>query len=54
MVGVLLRLINHGVVALPVHDAVLVAKRHLSVTVDTMMEVFKEHLGVDPVLKVGG
>jgi len=54
MVGVLLRLIDGGVVALPIHDAVIVAKRHLEVTTQVMMEVYKEHLGVAPVLNVGG
>jgi hypothetical protein len=53
MVAVLLRLMKHDVVALPIHDAVLVPKRHLDITTHVMMEVFKQHLGVEPLLTVG-
>jgi hypothetical protein len=48
LVDVLLRLIDHEITALPIHDAVMVPKRQLKTTVDTMKEAFKDRFGFHP------
>lgn len=49
LVDVLLRLMDRGIVALPVHDAVLVAQQNQDITKETMLEVFLSHTSI-PVL----
>jgi hypothetical protein len=48
LVKVLLTLQKHDVVALPIHDAVLVADEDKETAVRVMKEVFQEHAGVTP------
>ena len=48
LVDVLLTLQKHDVVALPIHDAVLVADEGKETTVRVMKEVFREHTGIIP------
>jgi hypothetical protein len=52
IVKVLLRLKAHGVVALPVHDGILVSQEHRVIAENTLMEQFKEHFGVEGVVGV--
>lgn len=47
---VLTKLMEHGVTALPIHDAVIVAYEHQSLATRTMLEVFKEVTGIDGVV----
>jgi len=51
LVEVLLTLIDHGVVALPVHDAVVVREADEAITRRVMEEVFKKHTGLDITVK---
>jgi hypothetical protein len=46
MVATLLRLIDRQVVALPIHDAVMVPRSAAHVTAEIMLEVFREKAGV--------
>ena len=48
LVGVLLELQEQGVVALPIHDAVLVADEHKEVAREIMIAVFRRHTGLTP------
>ena len=48
LVKVLLTLQEHDVVALPIHDAVLVADEDKETVVRVMKEVFREHTGITP------
>ena len=48
LVDVLLTLQKHDVVALPIHDAVLVADEDKETAVRVMKDVFKEHTGITP------
>ena len=48
LVDVLLTLQVHDVVALPIHDAVLVADEDTETAVRVMKEVFREHTGITP------
>lgn len=48
LVAVLMKLKEQGIVALPVHDAVIVADEDKEQTQTTMKEVFKEHTGITP------
>ena len=48
LVKVLLTLQKHDVVALPIHDAVLVADEDKETAVRVMKEVFQEHTGITP------
>jgi len=52
MVDLLLRLQRLGVVALPIHDAVVVAKADEQVTRTTMLQVFHDHMGLEGVVEV--
>src|SRR5262249_12525075 len=45
LVEVLLRLIDTGITALPIHDAVIVAKASAGTARDIMRDVFREHIG---------
>jgi len=47
-VDVLLTLREHDVVALPIHDAVLVADEDKETAVRVMKEVFRDHTGITP------
>ena len=48
LVDILLTLQKHDVVALPIHDAVLVADEDKETAVRVMKEVFREHTGITP------
>ena len=48
LVDVLLTLQKHDVVALPIHDAVLVADEDKETAVTVMKDVFKEYTGITP------
>ena len=48
LMDVLLDLQKHDVVALPIHDAVLVADEDKEIAVRVMKEVFREHTGITP------
>lgn len=50
MVGVLINLIEAGVTALPIHDAMLVQERHSALAKDAMLSAFRETLGYDGVV----
>jgi hypothetical protein len=47
LVGVLLELIGLGIVALPVHDAVVVAEKDQEEVRDVMLQTFRHHTGID-------
>lgn len=47
LVDVLLELKRQGVVGLPVHDAVIVARSVVPLVTEIMLEVFKDHTGMD-------
>jgi hypothetical protein len=53
LVGVLEALRCQGVVALPIHDAVLVADADKGTTMRIMKEVFKDHTGITPQVSLG-
>ena len=48
LVNVLEALRSEGIVALPVHDAVLVMEEHKQTTITIMKKVFKDHTGITP------
>ena len=52
LVEVLTRLIKQGIIALPVHDAVIVARHHQEQATEVMLEVFKDSTGIDGVVKL--
>lgn len=52
LVDVLLALIDRGIVALPIHDAVVVREDAKELAKDIMQTVFKRHTGVDGMVKV--
>lgn len=54
LVGVLLRLIDAGVTALPIHDCLLVARSRKGITRKTMLDVFQEHTGIEGVVEEEG
>jgi hypothetical protein len=54
LIDVLLHLVDRGITALPIHDAVIVAKVDLKVTVDTMKEAFKDRFGFHPNVTLDG
>lgn len=51
LVRILLHLKSHGVVALPVHDGILVSQEHRTLAETTMLRLFKEHFGIDGVVE---
>ena len=53
LVDVLIALKAKGVVALPIHDAVLVADADKDTTIRIMKEVFKDHTGITPQVTLG-
>ena len=48
LVDVLEALRSEGIVALPIHDAVLVMEEHKQTTITIMKKVFKDHTGITP------
>jgi hypothetical protein len=52
MVGILLSLKSHGIVALPVHDAILVASSNAMVAKQVMCDVFAHHVGLPGLVDV--
>mgnify|MGYP001032680421 CR=1 FL=1 len=52
LVEVLTRLNSKGIVALPIHDAVLVADMHKDRALEVMLEVYEKALGVRPKIAV--
>ncbi|NKL85068.1 aldehyde dehydrogenase [Rhizobium leguminosarum] len=52
MVDILLSLKSHGIVALPVHDAILVASSNAMVAKQVMGEVFSHHVGLPGLVDV--
>ena len=53
LVDVLTTLKAKGVVALPIHDAVLIMDEHQEVAQKVMIEVFEEHTGLTPQVSLG-
>jgi hypothetical protein len=53
LVDVLTSLKAKGVVALPIHDAVLVMDDHQKIAQKVMIEVFEEHTGLTPQVSLG-
>jgi len=52
LVEVLTRLLKQGIIALPIHDAVIVARHHQEPATAVMLEVFKDRTGIDGVVKL--
>ena len=53
LVDVLITLRSEGIVALPVHDAVIVMEEHKQTTITIMKKVFKDHTGITPQVTLG-
>ena len=53
LVEVLEALRSEGIVALPVHDAVIVMEEHKQTTITIMKKVFKDHTGITPQVTLG-
>ncbi len=53
LVEVLEALRSEGIIALPVHDAVIVMDDHHLLTTEIMKKVFKDHTGITPQVTVG-
>ena len=53
LVDVLITLRSKGIVALPIHDAVLVMEEHKQTTITIMKKVFKDHTGITPQVTLG-
>jgi hypothetical protein len=51
MTSVLLKLMAIGVLALPVHDSVIVPSRHKDLARQVMRDTYREHTGFDVVIK---
>jgi hypothetical protein len=54
LIDALLALIDRGVVALPIHDALAVPASKVPMVKDTMLSVFKDHTGVDGMVTIEG
>lgn len=54
MVAVLLDLKRQGVIALPLHDAVIVPQSAADIAKDTMARTFRGQVGADPVINIKG
>jgi len=52
LLEVLRRLFTQGIVALPIHDAVIVAEHHQKEATTAMLSVFQERTGIEGVVKV--
>ena len=53
LVNVLEALRSEGIVALPIHDAVIVMEEHKQTTITIMKKVFKDHTGITPQVTLG-
>ncbi|MDC0013123.1 hypothetical protein OAE29_07810 [Octadecabacter sp.] len=53
LVEVLEALRSEGIIALPVHDAVIVMEEHKQTTIMIMKKVFKDHTGITPDVTLG-
>jgi hypothetical protein len=53
LVEVLEALRSEGIIALPVHDAVIVMEEHKQTTITIMKKVFKDHTGITPQVTLG-
>ena len=53
LVEILEALRSIGIVALPVHDAVIVMEEHKQTTIMIMKKVFKDHTGITPQVTLG-
>lgn len=53
MEKILMRLHEHGILGLPVHDSVIVEKQHYDFLYQVMMEEYENVIGYTPVLKAG-
>ena len=53
LVEVLEALRSEGIVALPVHDAVIVMEEHKQTTITIMKKIFKDHTGITPQVTLG-
>jgi len=53
LVEVLEALRSQAIVALPVHDAVIVMEEHKQTTITIMKKVFKDHTGITPQVTLG-
>jgi hypothetical protein len=53
LVEVLEALRSEGIIALPVHDAVIVMEEHKQTTITIMKKVFKDHTGITPQVTPG-
>ena len=54
LTSVLLRLRDHGITALPIHDAVVIPASAADITQEVMLKVFRELTGADGVVEVVG
>ena len=48
MVDILTRLMDQDIVALPIHDSVIVARRHLEAAKQVMIQAYSDRLGFEP------
>ena len=53
LVEVLEALRSEGIIALPVHGAVIVMEEYKQTTITIMKKVFKEHTGITPDVTLG-
>jgi len=53
LVEVLEALRSEGIVALPVHDAVIVMEEHKQTTITIMKKIFRDHTGITPQVTLG-
>ena len=53
LVDVLEALRLEGIVALPVHDAVIVMEEHKQTTIMIMKKAFRDHTGITPQVTLG-
>jgi len=51
LIDVLLTLIDLNIVALPVHDAVIVAVKDKEIATEVMLSTFQRHMGVEGKVK---
>ena len=52
LVDILLRLMDQGVVALPVHDCILIGQQNMTIAEQTMKELFEGRFGIEAVVDV--
>ena len=53
LVEVLEALRSEGIIALPVHDAVIVMEEYEQTTITIMKKVFRDHTGITPQITLG-